>query len=90
MLSLNDCFVFRKIFNVHLLVPIKRNSISSDVLFLNETAALIIDECSNADTAHDLALSVSEKFVDVEKDDVVPELESYINELISSGILLRR
>ena len=77
-------------FKVHLLIPIRRNNISRDVLFLNETAALIIDECSRADTAHDLALLISEKFVDVEKEDIMPELESYINELISSGILLKR
>lgn len=90
MLSLNDCFVFRKIFNVHLLVPVRKNDISADVLFLNETATLIIDECTGADNAHDLALTVAEKFTDVEKDDVAPELESYIEELIHSGILIKR
>ena len=41
MLFLNNDFVYREIHGVHLLIPVKKNAISDETIFLNETAALI-------------------------------------------------
>ena len=90
MLELNGNFVYRKIFDVNLLVPIRRNDISNDTLSLNTTAGLIIQACSKAKDSDTLALLLSEKFIDVNKEEIYLELKSYIENLISTGILIKR
>lgn len=90
MLELNGNFVYRKIFDVNLLVPIRKNDISNDTLSLNTTAGLIIQECSKAKDSDALALLLSEKFIDVNKEEIYLELKSYIENLISTGILIKR
>lgn len=90
MISLNQNFVFRKVYNVYFLVPIKKNNISNDTIFLNETAALIIKLCEQSQDVHTLATNVFSNFVDADADEVIPDLESYIQELINEGLLLER
>lgn len=88
VIELNKAFVLRKICHVYLLVPIKSNKISNDVMLLNESSAAIFQECSNAIDVHSLAILVAKKFIDVDVDEVVPEIESYVLELIDSGLLV--
>lgn len=90
MLFLNNDFVYRKIHEVNLLIPIKKNIISDDTIFLNETAALIFQLCNRAKNAHTLALLIFEKFIDADREEVLPELESYIQELISEKLIIER
>ncbi len=88
MLSLNSDFVLRKIYNVNLLIPIRKNSIADDAISLNDTAALIIEICKNAESVHDAAMCAFEKFIDDDPNEVVPEMETYIESLIKEGIII--
>lgn len=90
MLFLNNDFVYREIHGVHLLIPVKKNAISDETIFLNETAALIFQLCSHAKNGHMLALQILEKFTDADKEEVLPELEDYIQNLISEELIIER
>lgn len=90
MILLNEVFILRKIFDVYLLIPTKSNTVSNDVLSLNRTVAIIVQEGVHATDTHDLANLVCEKFTDIDRDEIMPEIESYIKSLISSGILVER
>lgn len=90
MISLNENFVYRKVYNVYFLVPVKRNNVSNDTIFLNETAALIFKLCEQVEDVHALAVQVFSNFIDANVDEVIPELESYIQELIYEGLLVER
>ena len=90
MLTLNNDFVYREIFGVRLLFPVRRNNISNDVLSLNETAGSIFEECSQSRNSHDLAMLLCEKFIDVDKEKVYAELKAYTEKLISIGLLIER
>ena len=90
MLELNGNFVYRKIFDVNLLVPIRKNGISNDTLSLNTTAGLIIQECSQTEDSDSLASLLSEKFIGTNREEIYLDLKSYIDNLISTGILIKR
>lgn len=88
MIKLNHVFVHRQIINKHLLVPIVKNDISNDVLYLNEVAALIIEECKEKNDIDELVGLISKRFVDDDIEKISMELRDYIQELLNSGILL--
>ena len=90
MLTLNSDFVYRKIFDVNLLIPVRRNSISNDTLSLNNTAGVVFQECANANDAHSLAMLLCEKFIGVSKEEIYADLKTYIEDLISSGLLIEK
>ena len=90
MIEMNQDFILRKIYHVYLLVPIKSNKISNDVMVLNESSAAIFQECSNVIDTHALAMKVAEKFIDIDVEEVVPEIESYVLDLIDVGLLVER
>lgn len=90
MFKLNECFVLRKIYNVNLLIPVKNNKISNDALLLNDTASLVIEECAKADNVYDLASSVCDKFIDVDKNEIFGDILAYAEKLFSDGIIVER
>lgn len=93
MLSLNSNFVFRNIYGVKLLVPKKRNEISNDVIFLNDTAAMIIEACCKWESSqiNDMDKMVNElanRFVDGDKETIIKDIREYIQGLISIKLLV--
>lgn len=90
MILLNKNFVYRKIHNVHFLVPIRKNDICDDTIFLNETAALVFQLYNQAKNAHELAVKASSNFIDADENEVISDLESYIQDLIKEGLLIER
>lgn len=87
MLFLNNDFVYRKIYNVHLLIPICRNDITMDTISLNDTAALIINKCNKSESVDELASCVANEFIDVDKDEIISDIREYVMELISEGLI---
>ena len=89
MFKLNECFVLRKLYDVHLLIPIKNNKISNDALLLNNTAALIIEKCSETTNIQSLASSVCDEFIDV-NNEIFDDIVAYIKKLMKDNIIIER
>ena len=88
MMRLNENFVLREIYDVYLLIPIKKNSISNDVVSLNKTSALIFKECSKFEDVHELVENLIRIF-NVENDSSIEkELTLYIQEMINQGLIV--
>lgn len=94
MLSLNSNFVFRNIYDVKLLVPKKRNDISNDVIYLNDTAAMIIEACckwknSQEDDMTQMANALANQFMGEDKETIAKDIREYIEGLISTKLLVK-
>lgn len=87
-MKLNPVFVLRKIYNIYLLVPIRKNNIANEAIALNDTAALIFQNCEQSKTSHELACTVASYFIDNTESEIVEILEPYINDLIKENYLL--
>lgn len=88
IMKINQSFVLRKICNVFLLIPVKRNDITQDAISLNYTAAMIFQECKNALSSYELAKIVSGKFEDISEEEIMEELKFYIDSLIEQGLII--
>ena len=86
-MKINSAFILRHIYNMYLLVPVCRNTITSEAIALNDSAALIFLHCEEAENARDLAEKVSGFFTDEDKEPIVMQLISYITSLIDQGFL---
>lgn len=87
-MKINPAFVLRKIHHVFLLVPVRKNSISKDVIALNATAAVIFQQCEKAETANKLAEILAEHFLDISKEEAVVKLEPYIKSLMEQQLIV--
>lgn len=87
-MKLNQSLVLRKIYNVFLLIPIKRNNVTQDAIALNNTAAMIFQECENASSSYELAEIVAKKFNNASEEEIIEELKTYIDSLIEQGIII--
>ncbi|MCM1218531.1 MAG: PqqD family protein [Lachnospiraceae bacterium] len=87
-MKMNPSFVLREIYHTFLLVPIRKNSISKDVIALNDTAAMIFQKCEKAESAHTLAEILAEEFLDIPAEEVIGKLEPYIETLIEQKLLV--
>lgn len=88
-MRINPAYVFRKIYDVNLLVPVRKNKISKDVISLNDTAALIFQKCDSTDSEQELAELLADRFVDVTQEEVLSELKAYIDSLVKQGFIER-
>lgn len=88
-MKINPAFVFRKVYDVNLLVPVRKNAISSDVISLNDTAALIFEDCEKSDSEQELAELLADRFVDVSREEVISMLVPYIRSLLEQGFIER-
>jgi len=86
---LNSAFVLREIYHVFLLVPIKRNEISKEVISLNSTAALILKKCRETDSVEKLAELVADEFVDIPREEIIDTLVPYINSLVRHKLIIK-
>lgn len=87
-MKINSAFVLREIYHVCLLVPVRRNEISKDVISLNSTAALIFKKCQNANSVEQLAEIVADEFVDMPKAEIINNIMPYINSLIEQKLII--
>lgn len=88
MIKLNQIFVHRKIIDKHLLVPVIKNNISNDTLYLNEVAALIITECEGKNNIDEVIDLIIKNFTDNDIEKISIELREYAKELLKIGILI--
>ena len=86
-MKINSAFTLRHIYNMYLLVPVRRNGLTSEAIALNDSAALIFLHCEEAENARDLAEILSGFFTDEDKEAIVRQLTSYITSLIDQGFL---
>lgn len=91
ILKLNENFVLRKLFDVYLLVPIRRNSITKDAITMNKTAAMIFEEASKTNDVVELAELVLSHFCveDIELEKTKSILYEYIKTLITENLLVK-
>lgn len=87
-MRINSVFVIRKIYNIYILVPIKNNTISNNVIHLNSTVALIFLNCNKFNDVDSLAKNLSYEFLDEDKEQIIKVLKSYINDLIEQKYIL--
>jgi hypothetical protein len=85
----SENFVFRKIVNEMILVPVKGNIVEMEHIFtLNEVGAFIWDELAQPRTLDELESVVLENF-DAEPEIVRPELEAFLADLAANQALER-
>lgn len=89
MMRLNENFVLRKIYDVYLLIPVKKNFISNDAVALNKTSALIFKECSKFNNIPELVENLTKLFEVDNRTTVETELELYVKEMINQGLILK-
>lgn len=87
-MKINSVFVIRRIYNIYILVPIKNNTISNNVIHLNSTVALIFLNCNKFNDVDSLAENLSYEFLDEDKEQIIKVLKSYINDLIEQKYIL--
>ena len=87
-MKINKNFKLREIRGHYLLVPIKNNPISNDVIALNLTAGLIFKNCSY-DNENDIITAILKYFDDTSSDDKKILLE-YLQTVIRQGFIVRR
>lgn len=85
----NPAFILRKICDLYLLIPRRKNEITMQTIALNNTAAIIFLHCKEANNPEELALIVSKYFNDISQEDVSNCLVPYIRELIQDGFLIQ-
>lgn len=87
-MKLNSCFVLRFIHHLYVLVPISRNSITKEAVLLNETAAMIFQNCESAHSAEQLADILANSFTDISPVEAKMQLLPYIESLLQEGFLI--
>lgn len=86
-IQINPAFVLRTIYNVKFLIPVRKNTITTEAIHLNNTAALIFELCSLAKSPEELASIVAKQFVDIDEVTAKNRLLPYIISYIEQGIL---
>ena len=86
-LNINSAFVLRRIHNVSFLIPIRKNSISTEAIYLNNTAALIFELCNLAESSDELARIVAKRFIDIDEITATNKLKPHIDSFLKNGLL---
>ena len=85
----NENFVYRKIENETILVPIKNNVGDMSCIYnLNEVGAFIWDHLDGEKTLNDILNMVADEF-DVSDQDAEIDLQDYISDLNEIGAILQ-
>ena len=83
----NEKFVYRKIENETILVPIKDNVGDMSCIYnLNEVGAFIWEHLDGEKTLNDILIMITDEF-DVTTDDAEIDLHDYINDLDEIGAI---
>lgn len=86
-LHTNSAFLLRKIYDVSFLIPFRKNSITTEAIYLNPTAFLIFDLCNLAKSSDELAKIIAKKFIDIDEVTAANKLKPYIDSYIEQGLL---
>ena len=84
-MRINDSFVLRRIHHIYMLIPIKYNDVSNNVISLNNTAAQIFLDCIHHDNAETLSNAISIQYGLSEIDKI--NIYNYISSLIENRFL---
>ncbi|WP_297998522.1 PqqD family peptide modification chaperone [uncultured Phascolarctobacterium sp.] len=87
-MEINKNFKLRDIKGHYLLVPIRTNSISNDVIALNDTAGLLFKNCMYEDE-NDIVSAVLKNFSNTTNEDRKMLLE-YLEMMITNGLIVRK
>ena len=87
VLRLSADFVLRKIFHVSLLIPIRRNKVGNDVLYINDTVACVIETCDGSKNKDELVEFVVNKFNDDNKNEIRKDIEKLLLMLQEMGLI---
>lgn len=86
ILKLSDKFVLRDIKGVKLLVPIKKNNLSSLPMIINSTAYFLLENLKQQNDLNHIIILMKKKYNNINTKDI-EYIEFYVQELIKKGIL---
>lgn len=86
ILKLSDKFVLRDIKGVKLLVPIKKNNLSSLPMIINSTAYFLLENLKQQNDLNNIIILMKKKYNNINTKDI-EYIEFYVQELIKKGIL---
>lgn len=86
ILKLSDKFVLRNIKGVKLLVPIKKNNLSSLPMIINSTAYFLLENLKQQNDLNNIIILMKKKYNNINTKDI-EYIEFYVQELIKKGIL---
>lgn len=86
-MKINRNFVLRKIRNEYFLVPYRKNNISSDVIFLNNTCGVIFENAEKCIDKNILAEYVAEYFNVNNDADAKEQINEFIEYTINIGLI---
>lgn len=85
-MQISSDYAYRKIHGVAVLVPITKNTISRNLIYLNETAEKIFLYCKQSDSISELADSVLRDYKDGDK--YRENMIAYIHDLIKNRLII--
>lgn len=86
IVKLSDTFVLRNIKGVKLLVPIKKNNLSSLPIIINSTAYFLLENLKQQNDLNNIIILMKKKYNNINTKDL-EYIEFYVQELIKKGIL---
>ena len=86
ILKLSDKFVLRDIKGVKLLVPIKKNNLSSLPMIINSTAYFLLENLKQQNDLNHIIILMKKKYNNINTKDI-DYIDPYVQELIKKGIL---
>ena len=86
ILKLSDKFVLRDIKGVKLLVPIKKNNLSSLPMIINSTAYFLLENLKQQNDLNHIIILMKKKYNNINTKDI-EYIEFYVQELIKKVIL---
>lgn len=83
----NEAFILRNIYGKLLLMPIKRNEVGDDPIYLNEVAGRIWELCDENNTREDVVNKINTIY-NLDEDSVEQNsVEQFLNVLIDQKII---
>lgn len=86
-MHLSENYVYRNIYGTALLIPITRYATTRNLISLNQSAAKLIETCTECETPEELADKILKGYVDAEK--YRENLLAYIENLMNKGIICK-
>lgn len=83
----NPNFVLREVYGTYLLIPVRNNVVSNDIISFNKMGATIFKEVASAENRSDILEQLNKEYNPQCDEEKSQQIEKFLNYLVEFGLI---